>query len=71
VPFRARAFCTQAQRQAGVNKLFGPYLLLLLQELGVPAGQQEQVRTALWLCVCVYVCVCVRVCVCVCGCSVL
>jgi hypothetical protein len=44
VPFRARAFCTQAARQQVANKLLGLYLTLLLRELQVQPAQQAQVR---------------------------
>lgn len=43
VPFKARAFCTQQQRQQVASRLFGSHLVLLLQELKVPPAQQEQV----------------------------
>jgi hypothetical protein len=43
VPYKARAFCTQQQRQQVAGKLFGLQLVLLLQELRVPPQQQEQV----------------------------
>jgi hypothetical protein len=46
VPYKARAFCTQQQRQQVAGKLFGLQLVLLLQELRVPPQQQEQVSTA-------------------------
>lgn len=44
VPYRARTFCTQQQRQQVASKLFGAALVLLLQELQVPPQQQQQVR---------------------------
>lgn len=44
VPFRARAFCTQQQRQQVAGRLLGGQLVLLLQELRVPPQQQELVR---------------------------
>jgi hypothetical protein len=44
VPFRARAFCSQSQRQQVANKLLGAYLTLLLGELQVQPQQQQQVR---------------------------
>jgi hypothetical protein len=46
VPYKARAFCTQQQRQQVAGRLFGLQLVLLLQELRVPPQQQEQVGTA-------------------------
>lgn len=46
VPFRARSFCTQQQRQQVANKLLGSYLVLLLQELSVEPGKQKEVRHA-------------------------
>jgi len=46
VPFRARSFCTQQQRQQVANKLLGGYLVLLLQELSVEPGKQQKVRLA-------------------------
>jgi hypothetical protein len=47
VPYRARSFCTQQQRQQVAGRLFGLQLVLLLQELQVPPQQQEQVRRKL------------------------
>jgi hypothetical protein len=52
VPYRARAFCTQSQRQQVANKLLGGYLLLLLKELHVDARQQEQVGGRGVVCIC-------------------
>jgi hypothetical protein len=43
VPYKARSFCTQQQRQQVAGKLFGLQLVLLLGELRVPPQQQEQV----------------------------
>lgn len=44
VAFRPRAYTTQLQRQQVVNKLLGPYLLLLLQELQAPPHNQQKVH---------------------------
>lgn len=43
VPFRARAFTPQQQRQQVVSKLLGSYLVLLMKELQVQPQQQQQV----------------------------
>jgi hypothetical protein len=47
VPFRARSFCSQSQRQQVANRLLGLYLTLLLRELRVPPALQTQVRWTL------------------------
>jgi hypothetical protein len=46
VPVRPRAYTTQLQRQQAANKLLGPYLLLLLQELQTPPQHQQKVHNA-------------------------
>lgn len=47
VMFAPRSFMPQQTRQQTVNRLLGEYLVLLMEELEVEAGQQQQASDGL------------------------